>query len=164
MECIHFAEMTGCYKELIIHFINKRDFREALKKLEMIQDPKVRCQQMKTYASILLREAPSETLRALRSEKFSKIKVESLIPAMHGIPRTALSEAREYLTDYCIKLRRSTAKAVHNMALYMLVRHHDSSELIKNLKEQEADKEKGLPIFFEVDYAINICQRKIEQL
>ena len=120
-ECIKFAETTGCYKELIIHFINKGEFREALRKLEKIQDKKIACKQMKIYASILLKEVPSETLTALRSEKFSKIKFESLIPAMHGIPRTALKEAREYLTDYCIRLKGSTSKAVHNMALYLLV-------------------------------------------
>lgn len=42
-ECIKFAEETGSYKELIIHFINKGDFREALRKLEKIQDKKVAC-------------------------------------------------------------------------------------------------------------------------
>lgn len=85
---------------------------------------------MKTYASILLKEVPTETLIALRSEKFSKVKYESLIPAMHGIPRTALKEAREYLTDYCIRLKGSTSKAVHNMALYLLVQQDSSDELI----------------------------------
>ena len=125
--------MTGSYKELIIHFINKREFREALKKLEKIRDVKIACQQMKTYASIFLKEVPSDTLKALRTDKFSKIKLESLIPAMQGIPRTAFIEARQYLTDFCIGIKGSTSKAVHNMALYLLVQQDESDELIKYL-------------------------------
>ena len=41
-ECIHFAEETGCYKELIVHYINKQQYDEALRKLERIDDKKVR--------------------------------------------------------------------------------------------------------------------------
>ena len=101
---------------------------------------KISCQQMKTYASILLKEVPLETLKALRSDKFSKIKLESLIPAMHGIPRAAYPEAREYLTDYCISIKGSTSKAVHNMALYLLVQQEVYSELISHLQREEANK------------------------
>ena len=86
------------------------------------------------------------------------------MPALHEIPNWANKEARDYLTEYCIKLKRSTAKAVHNMAFNMFVHGDDLDDLIKHLKREEANKSQGQPIFFEVDYAINVCQREVEHL
>lgn len=83
---------------------------------------------------------------------------------MHEIPGWANKEARDYLTEYCIKLKRSTAKAVHNMAFNMFVKSDNLEDLIKHLKKEEANKQQGLTNFFEVDYAINVCQREVEFL
>ena len=105
-ECIKFAEETGCYKELIVHYINSKKYIEALKKLERIEDKKVRNDQMRIYASILLKQEPKATLASLRTDRFRDIEIESLIPALHGIPKNAIGDAREFLTEYCIKLRR----------------------------------------------------------
>ena len=132
--------------------------------LTLIEDKKVRSEQMKIYASILMKNRPQETLKALRSDRFREIPLESLIPAMHEIPQWANKEARDYLTEYCIKLKRSTAKAVHNMAFNMFVKSENLEDLIKHLKREEANKQQGQPIFFEVDYAINVCAREVEQL
>lgn len=100
----------------------------------MIEDKKVRNDQMKIYASILLKNLPLETLKALRTDKFRDIPLESLVPAIHEIPTTwANKDARDYLTEYCIKLKRSTAKAVHNMAFNMFVHSDNLDDLIKHL-------------------------------
>jgi len=123
----------------------------------MIEDKKLRCEQMKNYASILFKNIPQETLKALRTDRFRDIPLESLVPAMHEIPAWANKEARDYLTEYCIKLKRSTAKAVHNMAFNMFVKSDNLEDLIKHLKKEEANKQQGLSNFFEVDYAINVC-------
>ena len=98
---------------------------------------------MKIYASIFMKRLPGETLKALRSDKFRDIALESLIPAMHEIPHESNNEAREYLTEYCIKLKRSTAKAVHNMAFNMYVNGDNLDDLIKHLKREEANKSQG---------------------
>lgn len=45
----------------------------------------------------------------------------------------ANKDARDYLTEYCIKLKRSTAKAVHNMAFNMFVHSDNLDDLIKHL-------------------------------
>lgn len=66
-ECIYQAEQTDSNKQLIIHFINKKEYVKALSKLELISDKKIRNEQMMIYASIFLREAPNETLKSLRS-------------------------------------------------------------------------------------------------
>ena len=59
--------------------------------------------------------------------------MESLVPALHEIPTWANKDARDYLTEYCIKLKRSTAKAVHNMAFNMYVHSENLDDLIKHL-------------------------------
>jgi len=119
---------------------------------------------MKIYASIFFKNEPKETLKALRADRFRDISLESLIPAMHEIPDWANKQARDFLTEYCIKIKRSTAKAVHNMAFNLYVHGDNLDDLIERLKKEEANKQQGQPIFFEVDYAINVCQRKIEKL
>ena len=63
----------------------------------------MRSEQMKNYASILLKNLPRETLQALRSDRFRDISLESLMPAMYEIPPWANKEARDYLTEYCIR-------------------------------------------------------------
>ena len=136
-ECIHFAEETGCYKELIVHYINKQQYTEALKKLERIEDKKVRNDQMRIYASILLKNTPAETLRSLSGDKFRDIEIESLIPALHGIPKQAIVAATDFLIDYCIKRRHSRAKSVHNMAFYLYTEHENGEQLITYLQLQE---------------------------
>lgn len=50
------------------------------------------------------------------------------------------------------------------MAFNMFVNGDNLEDLIKHLKREEANKQQGQPIFFEVDYAINVCQREIEKL
>lgn len=96
---------------------------------------------MKNYASILLKNIPRETLQALRSDRFRDIPPEALVPAMHEIPSWANKEARDYLTEYCIRQKRSTAKAVHNMAFNMFVKSDDLEDLINHLKREEANKQ-----------------------
>lgn len=132
-ECIQFAKATGSHKELIIHYLNNKEYDNALLNMQMIEDKKVRNDQMKIYASILLKNLPLETLKALRTDKFRDIPLESLVPAIHEIPTWANKEARDYLTEYCIKLKRSTAKAVHNMAFNMFVHSDNLDDLIKHL-------------------------------
>lgn len=41
-ECIEFAKKTGSHKELIIHYLNNKQFDKALLNLQMIEDKKVR--------------------------------------------------------------------------------------------------------------------------
>lgn len=142
-ECIKFAHSTNSHKELIIHYLNNQEYEKALTSMQMIEDKKVRCEQMKIYASILLKNIPSETLKVLRIDRFRDIPLESLVPAMHEIPWRATQEARDYLTEYCIKLKRSTAKAVHNMAFNMFVKSENLDDLIKHLKREEANKQQG---------------------
>mmetsp|Transcript_20856 Transcript_20856/g.28112 ORF Transcript_20856/g.28112 Transcript_20856/m.28112 type:complete len:126 (-) Transcript_20856:1324-1701(-) len=125
--------------------------------MQLIKDKKVRSEQMKIYASILFKNEPKETLKALRADRFRDIALESLVPAMHEIPDWANKPARDFLTEYCIKIKRSTAKAVHNMAFNFYVHGENLEDLIERLKKEEANKQQGQPVFFEVDYAINVC-------
>ena len=61
-ECIEFATSTGSHKELIVHYLNNKEFEQAIRNLQYIEDKKLRCDQMNNYASILLKNIPRETL------------------------------------------------------------------------------------------------------
>ena len=106
----------------------------ALTKIEQIGDDHERADLMLKYASILLKNSTEATLKALRNKKFNKIKISSLIPALHGIPRQSIDFAKKYLLDYAINLRKSTDKSVHNMVFYLLVHGQNGQELIEYLK------------------------------
>ena len=50
------------------------------------------------------------------------------------------------------------------MAFFLYCEGDDVGELIEFLKGIEAKKESGQPIFFEVDYALNLCKQKEDRL
>lgn len=72
-ECIEFAKTTGSHKELIIHYLNNHEYKKALENMKLIKDKKVRSEQLKIYASILFKNEPKETLKALRADNFRDI-------------------------------------------------------------------------------------------
>ena len=43
-ECIQFATATGSHKELIVHYLNNKEFEKALLNMQMIEDKKLRCE------------------------------------------------------------------------------------------------------------------------
>lgn len=91
-----------------------------------------------------------------------------------------MKAAFKYVKEHCIGKRGEKSKAVHNMAFFFLSKINDSEkivqllessdlskegpEIINFLEKEEANKSKGLPIYFEVDYALNICKQKQIQL
>ena len=80
------------------------------------------------------------------------------MPALMEVPSNALIAARQYVTDFCIKTRRRNEKSVHNLAFYLYAEQQNGTDLIKYLDEEETKKNNGLPIIFEVEYALNICK------
>lgn len=78
--------------------------------------------------------------------------------------------ALEYIQNFCCNIRDSKSKTVHNMAFYFHSRIDYSTDgskrnqFIKFLEKKEDDKSKGRPIYFEVDYALNICKQNEKEL
>ena len=163
-ECIRFAEDVGAHEAVIVHYINKQEYKRALEKVERIPDRQTKNQVMVRYASIFMKNLPEQAIEAL--EKFDDVKVEKLVPAFMNIPRTpqVLDKAKNFVINYCIGKRKSRDKTVHNLALYFYAERDKPEDLLQFLKQQEAVKEGGQAIFFEVDYALNVCKQKEKEL
>lgn len=164
-ECIRFAEDVGAHEAVIVHYINKQEYKKALEKVERIPEKQVKNQVMLRYASVFIKNVPELTIETL--SRFDDIKVEKLVPAFMNIPRnppTVLDKAKNFVIDYCINKRKSKDKTVHNLALYFFAERDKPDELLSYLKQQEAAKDNGHAIFFEVDYALNVCKQKEKEL
>lgn len=59
---------------------------------------------------------------------------------------------------------KSREKTVHNLALYFYANKENPEDLLNFLKGEEARKLEGHAIFFEVDYALNVCKQKEKDL
>jgi poly-gamma-glutamate capsule biosynthesis protein CapA/YwtB (metallophosphatase superfamily) len=168
-ECIRFAEDVGAHEAVIVHYINKQEYLRALEKVERIPDRATKNTVMLRYASVFIKNLPEQTIIAL--SKFEDIKVEKLVPAFMNIPRTptgpggkVLDMAKNFVIDYCINKRKSKDKTVHNLALYFYAERDKPDDLLAYLRQQEAAKEAGQNIFFEIDYALNVCKQKEKEL
>ena len=53
--------------------------------------------------SVMIKKAASETLNALESEKFRKIDIAKLMPALMECPDEHRLRARNFVENHCIK-------------------------------------------------------------
>jgi len=72
--------------------------------------------------------------------------------------------ALDYLKRFCIGTRNSKARTVHNMAFYFHSKINDVSEMLEFLKNEEDKKSRGYPIYFDVDYALNILKDQLNKV
>ena len=162
-ECIKFAEDVQNYETVIVHYINKQEYDLALKKVQTISDEKTKNSIMLRYASVFLKNIASQTLEALKS--FKTIDIAKLIPAFMNVPKgKAMDEALHYVSEYCIRRRKSREKTVHNLAFYFFAEREKPGELLEYLTQEEIKKQEGHAIFFEIDYALNVCKQKEREL
>lgn len=146
------------YQKLIVHFVNKQDYKKAIDFLNMIESAETRNYEMINYASIFIKHAPLETFDMLQSENFRHISIPKLMPALMGCPAYALVRARNFVQDHCIRLRHNKDSSVHNMSFYLHCKIDSSDELLKFLRKEECAKQEGQAIFFDVTYALNVCK------
>jgi hypothetical protein len=55
----------------------------------------------------MIKRAPKDTIRALKTDEYRKIDIAKLMPALMDCPDEARIKAREFVEDHCIKQRRS---------------------------------------------------------
>lgn len=147
------------YQKLIVHYINKQEFKKALKKLNQIESTETRNYEMTKYMSVMIKKAPNETLNALESEKFRKIDLTKLMPALRDCPDEARARARQFVQNHCIKQRKSQDSSVHNMCFYLYAKSDNSDELLDYLKKEEINFNSGMQIYFDKTYALNVCRQ-----
>lgn len=158
-ECIEYAEMIQRYDTVIVHYINKQEHTRALQKVSEIKEEETRFQTMLRYASIFVNKCCMETISELKKKEYKGIEIPKLMPAFMNIKEgNDMKMALDYITNYCINRRGERAKTVHNMAFYFHSKINDSQSILKFLENEEIKKAKGTTIYFEVDYALNICK------
>ena len=150
---------------MIVHYINKQEHDKALKKVTEIKDEVKRNETMLRYASIFVNKCAKLTIEELKKPKYRKIEIPKLMPAFMNIQEgNDMKVALEYITNFCINHRNSKSKTVHNMAFFFHSKINDPKRMIEFLESEEIKKSKGHPIYFEVDYALNICKQKEKEL
>jgi len=150
---------------VIVHYINKQEHDKALKKVTEIKDEVKRNETMLRYASIFVNKCAKLTIEELKKPKYRKIEIPKLMPAFMNIQEgNDMKVALEYITNFCINHRNSKSKTVHNMAFFFHSKINDPKRMIEFLESEEIKKSKGHPIYFEVDYALNICKQKEKEL
>lgn len=113
---------------------------------------------MLRYASVLIKKVPQETLLALTDEGFREINIAKLMASLMNVPSTHIKNALHFIVNNCIYKRKSKEKSVHNLAFYFYSKLEKTDELITFLLMEEQKKIKGHTIYFEVDYALNLCK------
>ncbi len=114
---------------------------------------------MTKYMSVMIKKAPNETINALESEKFRKIDLAKLMPALRDCPDEARNRAKQFVENHCIKQRKCQDSSVHNMCFYLYAKSDDTEDLLKYLRQEEKTHESGLNIFFDKTYALNVCRQ-----
>lgn len=163
-ECIKFAEQSKNYSTVIVHYLNKKDFETALKKICEIENSDQRHKTFLKYAAVLVKKVPEATIFELKSSKFKNIPLKDLVPAFMGVDKKDLEIAFEFISGYCIETRKSREKTVNNLRFYYYVERDNPADLVRFLKQQEEQKNQGRSVYFEVDYALNVCKQKEEEL
>jgi hypothetical protein len=159
--------MIERYDTVIVHYINKQEHDKALKKVTEIKDEKKRNETMLRYASIFVNKHCKLTIDELRKNEYKNIKIPKLMPAFMNIHKDKTDDmklALDYITNFCINKRNCKSKTVHNMAFFFHSKIEDPVRMIKFLESEEIKKAKGHQIYFEVDYALNICRQKDKEL
>jgi hypothetical protein len=171
-QCIEYAEMIERYDTVIVHYINKQEFAFALQKVTEIKEAAKRFETMIKYASIFINKCCKETIAELRRKEYSAIDIPSLMPAFMNIrmdkdDKPVGDDMRivlDYITNHCINKKNVKSKTVHNMAFFFHSKINDPKRIIEFLEQEEVKKAKGLSIYFEVDYALNICKQNEKKL
>ena len=102
-ECIEFAEKIKRYDTVIVHYINKQDFRKALLMIAEIEQEDKRNAEMTRYASLFLNKCAKDTIEQLQRSQYKNIDIPKLMPSFQNIQRQQeMKYARDFITDYCI--------------------------------------------------------------
>lgn len=83
------------------------------------------------------------------------------MPAMMLCPEEARPRAIMFIKDFCIGERGTNEISVHNMLFYMYAKSDESNEVVKFMQELEDDSGHRNQIFFDPNYALDICSKKL---
>lgn len=127
---------------------------------------------MLKYASIFINKCCKNTIAELKKSEYRKIKIPNLMPAFMNIKVDKddkpvgddMKIALDFIVNHCINKRNERSKTVHNMAFFFHSKINNPKRLLDFLEQEEIKKSKGLPIYFEVDYALNICKQNEKKL
>lgn len=98
-------------------------------------------------------------MESLQTSAFKSIDIAKLVPGFMNIEKgESLDKALKYIINHCIESKRCKEKTVHNLAFYFLSERERPDDLLNYLAKEEAKSSSGLAIYFEIDYALNVCK------
>ena len=98
--------MANRYDNVIVHYINKQEYENALEKVTEIDNENDRCATMLRYSSVFLNNCTEKTVKVLKHDKFKAIDTPKLMPAFMNIHNQKdMKHALEYIETFCCDLK-----------------------------------------------------------
>ena len=101
--CLSMAKKIKKYEQsLVVHSINKQNFKEALNHIDQIEDKEMRIESIVKFGRALINHEPTQYLRALQSPDFADIEKNKLVPILLQAPKNAFGQAAQLVTKFWI--------------------------------------------------------------
>ncbi|KAG0232703.1 hypothetical protein BGW42_007957 [Actinomortierella wolfii] len=150
-QLLFYAELIGDYERVISHWIQEKNYRNALEVLSKQESLDIYYR----FSPALMENAPYETVSAWMRQP--NLNPRNLIPALlkydhKMMDAGAQNQAIRYLS-YVVTQLNNTDPAIHNflLTLYATQPTRDESALLKFLANE------GQDMHYNLDYALRIC-------
>lgn len=156
-DCLFFATEKRNYEAIVLHHINNRDFEKALFVLSGIREEAIKYPLMIRYASVFMKHQAKYTIDILL-QSFKTINIEELLPSLLTIQTSERFFAVNYIKQI---METSKNKLLHNLYIFFLAQSSEiagQDELINYLDQQEILQKNNQPIYFDKDFALNVCK------
>jgi|JI61114C2RNA_FD_contig_71_1900856_length_3073_multi_2_in_0_out_0_3 hypothetical protein len=147
---VKFAERKNNFEMIILHHINKEEFKTAINNLKRVRDKKV-VEVVYKYAHIFFREVVEDTVELLM-KSIQDFKPVKLIAGFMNIPVDRRQAGIELLR-YCIIELKCRDKSIHNILIFFYATspRKEKDELLELLKSGKLN--------FDVEFALRLFKR-----
>ena len=172
---IEFARIKKDFETIIIHYINEKDYKQALTELKEYtnsctdRNEEAQIESLKNifvrYSHIFMKYEPKETIEILNDQFKSAVDPNKIISAIMNTERSNYEQVQKFLRSLIQDTKKPEQdKNIHNLYIYYLSQiktPESKNELIEYLKKplkKESSEHSYLnynpkPVLFELDYA-----------
>jgi len=165
-EFLEFAEAKKDYEAVILHYINEKDIKEAIRKLHEYttkNDGKLNDLYyiFTKYSHIFMKNEPELTIELLLKNFKNNIDPNKIISAIMNTEVEKREKVSDYLEDL-IKDSKIKDKNIHNLFIFFLSQNNtqnSEAKLLGYLQEKylvKHGKNEGVKVYFDIDYAVKI--------
>ena len=168
---IEFARIKSDFETIILHYINEKDYKQALAELKQYadssfdKDDKKEHESLRNifvrYSHIFMKYEPKETIDILTDQFKSEVDPNKIISAIMNTEKQNYEQVLKYLRSL-VKNPQTKEKNIHNLYIFYLSQNNTQetkNELIEYLKKPlKKDSNDGSgsgqkQVLFELDYA-----------